>query len=58
MEITVKCRFYDNLQSITDGLVNEGYSVTIEPIMKGRPLENEVDYYNVTFSNGIPNKKE
>lgn len=53
MEITVKCRFFSNMQSITDALVKEGYSVKIVPVMKRKPLDTEVEYYNVTFSNGI-----
>jgi hypothetical protein len=53
MEITVKCQYFNNMQSITNALVKEGYSVKIEPVMKSKQLDSDVDYYNVTFSNGI-----
>ena len=36
---------------MTDALIKEGYTVKIDPVMTSYPRDNEIEYFNVTFSN-------
>ena len=57
MDISVKCYNVDNVNMMIEALLNEGYSVKIEPVnIPHKLFDNRgSSYYIVTFSNDTPN---
>ncbi len=57
MDISVKCYNIDNVNKMITALLNEGYSVKIEPVNLPHTVFDDrgSSYYNVTFSNNTPN---